>query len=539
MLMDWLSNLIDAGRRLAPHGYCLLWDPGLVWTHVVADALIAAAYFSIPVALVLLVRKRRDLEFSWIFWLFAIFIIACGGTHLMSIWTLWNADYGWEALLKIVTAISSIGTAIVLWPLIPKLIAIPSPVQLRTQNEALESTLTQLTHEMAQRKRAEDALRQAHKMEAVGQLTGGIAHDFNNLLQAVTASFGLIGRQPRSDKVGEWVALGRRAADRGAKLTAQLLTFSRAQHVALRPCPVVPLLTGMRELLQSAIGPTSVAELALAAPEDAHVLGDPTQIELAVMNLAINARDAMPAGGTITISTEVVEVTDDHELQDGAYLKISVEDHGVGMSPDVASRAFDPFFTTKGIGKGTGLGLSMVYGVARQAGGRAEIESRADRGTIVSILLRVVDPGAESSEDRRPDVPELQPRKILVVDDDDDVRLLTAAMLEALGHEVREAPNGAIALAMAEEEAPDFIVLDYAMPGINGATVAKRMRKMGIAAPILFASGFADRPTLAKAVGKNAHVILKPYSLTALAEAIAETERAAAGQTPASRHRKS
>jgi signal transduction histidine kinase len=515
--MDWLAAFLEAGRKFAPHGYCLLWQPELIWTHVISDALIAAAYFSIPLALITFIRKRRDLEFSWIFWLFATFIIACGLTHVMAIWTLWNADYGAEALVKAVTAVASVGTAIVLWPLIPRLLSIPSPLQLREQNAQLETTLQQLTHEMAERKRAEDALRQAQKMEAVGQLTGGLAHDFNNLLQSVSGSLALIAKNPGSEKVMRWAELGQQAADRGARLTAQLLAFSRTQKLELRPIEVTSLVEGMGELLSSAVGSAIPIRLELDEGRGQRVLGDATQVELAVMNLVINARDAMPEGGAIRIRLKAVQLDDDVELRDGRYLCLEVIDSGSGMPPEVAARAFDPFFTTKPVGKGTGLGLSMVYGVARQSGGRAGIRSEPGQGTTVSILLPVVGHGEDRTSVAAPPLERDARSRIMVVDDDPDVRMMTVSMLEELGHAVLEADSGPVALAQLAQERPDLILLDYAMPDMTGAEVASEIRKRGMRVPIVFATGFADMDAIQKALESEPFVLRKPYDLATLA----------------------
>jgi signal transduction histidine kinase/CheY-like chemotaxis protein len=422
-----------------------------------------------------------------------------------------------------------VGTAIVLWPLIPKLLAIPSPLQLRENNQHLEATLQQLTHEMAERKRAEDALRQAQKMEAVGQLTGGLAHDFNNLLQSVSGSLALIAKNPASEKVGTWAELGRQAADRGARLTAQLLAFSRTQKLELRPVRIAPLLAGSRELLQSAVGSSIDVRVEWEDGADLQVYGDATQIELAVMNLVINARDAMSGGGTIRIRLRQTEIQGDVELKDGAYVCVEVIDTGAGMAPDVAARAFDPFFTTKPVGKGTGLGLSMVYGVARQAGGRAGIRSEPGKGTTVSILLPVVPEEGSVDHPRTEDVEQSLPAHILVVDDDPDVRLMTVSMLEELGHRVIEAPGGPDALRLLESRAaPDLIVLDYAMPEMNGAELAAELRKREVLSPIIFATGFADMDAIQRVLKGEPFILRKPFDMASLAAIVREARKATA-----------
>ena len=248
---------------------------------------------------------------------------------------------------------------------------------------------------MAARGKAEEALRQSQKMEALGQLTGGIAHDFNNLLQVVHGAFELIRR--KTDDAGRVSALaenGIAAAERGASLTRQLLAFSRSQKLELRPFVVAGLIEEMRELLVRTLGPDVKLTVELGEG-DASVMSDRTQLELAVLNLAINARDAMPAGGSLTVRTRLRTLpAGDPVLEAGEYVELSVADTGEGMSRQVIERAFDPFFTTKGVGKGTGLGLSQVYGVARQAGGAAQIDSEPWRGPGSSRCARRRRPAA-------------------------------------------------------------------------------------------------------------------------------------------------
>lgn len=533
-----MLDLISRARDLAPHGYCLFWDPALVWTHVLADALIAAAYFSIPVALLRFVRKRADIEFSWIFWLFALFIMACGATHLMSIWTLWNPDYHLEAAIKVITAIASVGTAIVLWPLIPKALALPSPSQLQEANILLsrrvierDEAVGQLRREIEGRERAEEALRQAQKMEAVGQLTGGIAHDFNNLLTVVLGSLDRIHKSTLEPATKRAAGNALQAAQRGAKLTGQLLAFSRTQKLQLKPTVVPPLIENMEALLRQTLGPSVTIELRLEGGE-VPVLADATQLELAIMNLAINARDAMPSGGTLAIATEAVTLEDDAELPAGQYLMISVTDTGAGMPPEVAERAFEPFYTTKPVGQGTGLGLSMVYGVARQSGGTARIATAPGEGVTISILLprtaEQSEPGEAAAPSETPSVAET-PVSILVIDDEKDVREIICDTLVEAGHQVRQASDGEAALALLESERFDLLVIDFAMPGMNGADLAAAARKMRPDQKILFVTGYSETRLIETAAG-DAPVLRKPFRSAELSAAVA---RALAGRASA------
>jgi signal transduction histidine kinase/ActR/RegA family two-component response regulator len=516
-------------QTLAPHGYCLLWDPRLVWTHVLADALIAAAYFSIPVAILRFVTGRKDVAFSWIFWLFALFIVACGTTHLMAIWTLWNADYGYEALIKVITAIASVGTAIVLWPLIPKALALPSPLQLREANTALtlrirerDDALEQLKREVAERARAEAALLQAQKMDAVGQLTGGIAHDFNNLLTAVIGGLDMIARSTAEPRTKRLAGNALEGARRGAKLTGQLLAFSRTQRLELKPTALRPLVEGLQDLLARTLGPAVRIEFELSGEAGA-IVADATQIELALLNLGINARDAMPEGGTLTIAATPLQASGDPELSDGEYVELRVSDTGTGMPEEVAARAFEPFFTTKDVGQGTGLGLAMVYAVARQSGGTARIASEEGRGTTVSLILprsrEVPGVAPAGSGETQADLRAATPRRLLVIDDDAEVRTLVVEMLSEQGHQVSAAADGPEGLRMIAAESFDLLLVDYAMPEMNGARVAEEARRLRPGLPLLFVTGFADTAAIEAAAG-DARVLRKPFQAEELAKAV-------------------
>jgi signal transduction histidine kinase len=506
----------------APHGYCLLWHPGLIWTHVISDALIAAAYFSIPIALVTFVRRRPDVEFGGMFWLFALFILSCGMTHVMGMWNLWNGDYALEAGIKAITAAASVPTAILLWPLLPKMLAIPSPSLLQRKNDELaealadrDRLLAELKAEAEQRQRAEAALVQANKMEAVGQLTGGIAHDFNNLLQAISGNLELITLAPdKPEKVARWAGNAAQATERGTKLTSQLLTFSRRQRLEAREVDVGGLIAGMTELLRNSVGPT-VDITVEAAADIGTVSSDPTQLELAILNLAINARDAMPSGGPLKVVAE----------RRADQIAISVADRGIGMPPEIVERALEPFFTTKGPGRGTGLGLSMAYGVAVAAGGELTIDSMVGEGTTVTLLLpRIADASGPAglANEEGSGTASAHASHILLVDDDPEVRSTLADMLRSIGHEVTEAANGPQALLELERLDVQLMLLDFAMPGMNGAEVAMQALDLKPEVKLLFLTGFSDSEAIDKAVDGRARVLKKPATAATLFAAIEE-----------------
>ncbi len=373
----------------------------------------------------------------------------------------------------------------------------------------------------------EEAIRQSQKMEAVGQLTGGIAHDFNNLLGAVVGSFDLIRRKPGDlERVKRYAEAGLQAAERGAKLTGQLLAFSRAQRLEARALQVSDLVEGMRDLLDRTLGPLVRLTLDLDGARAA-VLSDPTQLEMAVLNLAINARDAMPQGGEITISTRVRRIDNDPEIGSDDYVELAVRDTGTGMAPDVAARALDPFFTTKGVGKGTGLGLSQVYGIARQAGGTVRIESTPGSGTTVRVLLPRTNAPVRQDAASAAEAQAAGPRRarILVVDDDPDMRRALVDSLEALGFGVTDAEDGPSGLAKLEQDAPDLMMVDFAMPGMNGAEVAKAARALRPNLPIVFASGYADTAAIEAVAGENAAVLRKPFRVDDLLAVLTEALR--------------
>ena len=371
-------------------------------------------------------------------------------------------------------------------------------------------------------KMAQEQLRQSQKMEALGQLTGGLAHDFNNLLTVVVGGLDIIAKRSEDAKIKRYADNALAAAERGARLTGQLLAFSRVQRLEVRPTYVAPIIQNMRPLLRNVLGPGITKQFDLDEVM-MPVMADPTQLEVAVLNLAINARDAMPDGGTLTFSTRPVNIADDPDVEPGDYIELCISDTGAGMPKEVAERAFEPFFTTKEVGKGTGLGLSMVYGMARQSGGDARIESSPGKGTSVRLLFRkaeeaVGEAATKMDEPLGAAVP-MAPFSVLVIDDDPDVRGFIANSLEEQGYRVREAGDGREGLAAIERETPDLVVLDFIMPGLSGAEVARHIRAKRPDQPILFVSGYSETEAV-KRTAPDATVLAKPFRAEALQKAV-------------------
>jgi PAS domain S-box-containing protein len=390
----------------------------------------------------------------------------------------------------------------------------------RTQE--LASTNRQLSAQIQERERVEATLRQMQRLEAIGQLTSGVAHDFNNLLTVVLGNVDLVMRAVQEAGLGERVEkrLGymRTAAERGATLTSQLLAFSRRQRLEARPIDLNGAVAGMRDLLQSSMGGSVRLETRLR-PDLWPALVDPTQIELIILNLAINARDAMEVGGTLTVTTDNIVLGEPERAEEpppGDYVLISVSDTGSGMTDEVRERAFEPFFTTKPVGRGSGLGLPQVYGFAKQSGGGVAIETTIGEGTSVRVYLpraeerrrvprpSTIDPALEQPDDVRG-------RCLLVVDDDTAVREITGTMLRTMGAMVAEMGSGGAALEWLSRNgaACDLAVIDFAMPGMNGAELAAVIATRWPHIPVLFATGYADLTAIA-AVSEE-RIVQKPF----------------------------
>jgi signal transduction histidine kinase/CheY-like chemotaxis protein len=412
-----------------------------------------------------------------------------------------------------------------------------SEAELRRLNETLETrvaertaeiegTNRQLVSQIEERERIESTLRQMQRLEAVGQLTTGVAHDFNNLLTVVLGNLGFVEKDLGSGidlKVKQRISHMRLAAERGAKLTGQLLAFSRRQLLVPKPVDLSDTLANMHDLLQSTLG--NSVQIKTSFKSDLwRALVDPNQIELAVLNLAINARDASQVGDSITLETANATVgppQNAHEPPAGEYVVVSVTDTGTGMTKEVLAKAFEPFYTTKDIGKGSGLGLSQVLGFAKQSGGGMRIESRLREGTSVKIYL----PRAMRSDVTLPSESIGVPKRsakgavILLVDDDSAVREVTASILRDLGHVVIEVGSGGGALDLLDRNAQiELVILDFAMPGMNGMEVARQVRIKVPSCPVMFITGYADTSALGDI--DETQIVTKPFIGNELADKV-------------------
>jgi len=388
-----------------------------------------------------------------------------------------------------------------------------------------------VTRDMTEKRRAEEALdqaraalAQAQKMETVGQLTGGVAHDFNNLLTVITNSLDLLEVRVQSDaQTRRIIDSAQRAAERGARLTGQLLAFSRRQPLRPEICNINGLIEGFEAVLRRAC-PEPIEFEMIFAPRLLAANIDSAQFETALLNLVINARDAMPNGGTLRISTSLktiaaAEAKRMSDIAPGNYVAISVADTGEGMPPDVLSRAFEPFFTTKEVGKGSGLGLSQVYGFVTQSGGHVAIDSKPGAGTTVTLYLPAVSAAAAGLQSRRPDAQKAPAMgRILVVEDDPEVLDVTVEMLRALGWEVLTAPDGPSALSVLRRDADiDVLFSDIVMPrGMNGVELAREARRLRPRLHVLLASGY-PASVLGSDHGGEFLFLNKPYRAAELA----------------------
>ena len=403
--------------------------------------------------------------------------------------------------------------------------------QVRERTAELEDALARLKAETAERERAEASLRQSQKMEAVGQLTGGIAHDFNNMLTGITGSLDLMRRRVstgRLDDLDRYIEVASASAGRAAALTQRLLAFSRRQSLDPKPVEINGLIRSMSDLVARAVDEKIDFKVVLAPGLPSGIV-DPHQLENAILNLALNARDAMPDGGVLTIETSVVDLDEGQRatssgVQPGRYVVVAVSDTGVGMPPDLIEKVFDPFFTTKPLGQGTGLGLSMVYGFIRQSGGQVRIHSQVKLGTSVKLYLPTTEAGPADAPVLPSPVPHGDGQQVLVVEDDAEVRTLVREVLEELHYHAVEFADPLEALPyLASGERIDLMISDVGLPTMNGRELAETARSHRPDLPILFITGYAENAAIrAGFLGANMSMVTKPFSLDELAAKVSQ-----------------
>ena len=379
---------------------------------------------------------------------------------------------------------------------------------------ALSAANAELSVQMEERARAEEQLRQAQKMQALGQLTGGIAHDFNNLLTVIQGSADMLRRPGLSEeKRVRFAEAIVQTASRAAALTAQLLAFARRQPLQPQVVDLNEKIEGMIELLDRTIG-ERVKVLTELAPDLCAIKADPAQLEAAILNVAVNARDAMPEGGSLTIRTGNAA-----PIEGRRAISLSVTDTGAGIEPDVLARVFEPFFTTKAVGKGTGLGLSQVYGFAAQSGGSVAVDSEVGRGTTVTLSLPCSDDGATvASAPEALASREHSTGRILIVDDNEDVGAFAEALLSELGHEVVRARTGQEGLEIAQRTPLDVVFTDVVMPGMSGLQLAHRLRAVLPDVGVILTTGYSDE--ISREGTGGLPVVFKPYRLETLTAAL-------------------
>jgi PAS domain S-box-containing protein len=642
-MLEFFRHLLESD--FMPHGYCFGWKPDILWLHVTSDALIAISYFLIPFTLIYLLRARRDLDFGWMAGLFGIFILSCGTTHILGIVTLWHPVYRLEGVVKAVTALASLPTAILLMWLVPQAIALPSPRQLRaangevlrlneelerrveertaavaeaeqryrqlfefnpapmwvrepesgrflavnpaaielygyTEQEFLSMTVHKLipdgesrrrriedigktllerhlqksgrtmhvevrfrdllfdskpawlvvSNDITERKALEEQLRHSQKMEAVGRLAGGIAHDFNNLLTVILGYANVAQNKVAEDSpVRRMLAEIERAGEQAASLTGQLLAFSRKQVTHFRVLDLNDAVREMQEILRRLLGEdVDLAVIPQAKP--CLLEADAGQISQIIMNLAVNARDAMAARGRLTIETHSVlrerEDEGKHNTRPaGRYAQLVVTDNGAGMDAETQNRIFEPFFTTKEVGKGTGLGLSTVYGIVAQHHGWIDVYSEPGHGTTFRIYFPESTQALENTAAFVAEPGGAGTATILLVEDQDGLRALSEDVLTEAGYRVLCAPDGRAALKLVEEhpESIHLLVTDVVMPEMNGPELADRLVSLRPGLIVLFVSGYSGDALVHRGSIENGTAFLqKPFTPTGLRSKVAE-----------------
>jgi len=535
-----------------PHGMCYQWQAGILALHVIADSLIALAYFSIPFTLLYFVRRRKDLQFNWIFVCFAVFIIACGLTHLMEIWTVWEPVYWLSGAVKAITALASVPTAVLLARLIPTALRLPSPAALQRANSSLELEITERKRAEAKVRHANDLLEtrvvertrelevayqtlrqtqhasmQQERLRALGRMASGIAHDINNALTPATlyAQSLLDHDKTLNPEARNDLAVIQQAIDDVTQTVARIKEFYRGResNLAGTPVDIKHLLGQVVELTQARWADMPQARGIVVDVKTEHaeqvppIMGVQGEIRDAVTNLVFNAVDAMPSGGTLTLRSYATQ----------HHVTVEVCDTGIGMTEEVRARCLDPFFTTKGE-RGTGLGLAMVYGMTERHSAAIEIDSEPGAGTIVRLVFPAATPSELMMPAARATRRKARGLRILVIDDDELLRQSMRAILEREGHSVSIARGGRsgiedFSVACQRGEPFQVVITDLGMPHVDGRAVATAVKSISPATPVILLTGWGQHLRDGNDVPPDVdHMLNKPANLSELRAALAE-----------------
>ena len=548
---EYLDRLFSS-TGFMPHGMCYQWQPGILALHVIADALIALAYFSIPFTLLFFVRRRKDLQFNWIYVCFAVFIIACGLTHLMEIWTVWEPVYWLSGGVKAVTALASVPTAILLVRLVPTALRLPSPAALRRANQRLELEIAERKRAVAEVRHANDLLEtrvtertrelevayqtlrqtqqvsmQQERLRALGRMASGIAHDINNALtpatlyaQSLLDHDKTLNAEARND-----LGVIQQAIDDVTQTVARIKEFYRGResNVSGMPVDIKHLLGQVVDLTQARWADMPQARGIVVDVKTEHadhvppIMGVQGEIRDAVTNLVFNAVDAMPSGGSLTLRSYATQ----------HHVTVEVCDTGIGMTEDVRARCLDPFFTTKGE-RGTGLGLAMVYGMAERHNAVIEIDTEPNAGTIVRLVFPVATPDELAAPTAQATRHKVRGMRLLVIDDDELLRQSMQAILEREGHSVSIARGGrsgieSFADAAQRGEPFEVVITDLGMPHVDGRAVAAAVKSLSARTPVILLTGWGQHLRDGNEVPPDVDQMLnKPANLTELRAALAE-----------------
>jgi signal transduction histidine kinase/ActR/RegA family two-component response regulator len=548
---EYLDRLFSS-TGFMPHGMCYQWQAGILALHVIADSLIALAYFSIPFTLLYFVRRRKDLQFNWIFVCFAVFIVACGLTHLVEIWTVWEPVYWLSGGVKAVTALASVPTAVLLARLIPSAVRWPSPAALQHANSLLELEITERKRAEAEVRLANDLLEtrvaertrelevayqtlrqtqqasmQQERLRALGRMASGIAHDINNALTPATlyAQSLLDHDKTLNEEARNDLAVIQQAIDDVTQTVARIKEFYRGResNLAGTPVDIKHLLGQVIELTQARWADMPQARGIVVDVKTEHaenvppIMGVQGEIRDAVTNLVFNAVDAMPSGGTLTLRSYATQ----------HHVTVEVCDTGIGMSEEIRARCLDPFFTTKGE-RGTGLGLAMVYGMTERHGAAIEIDSEVGAGTIVRLVFPAATPSDLAIPAAHRVRRKVQGLRILVIDDDELLRQSMRAILEREGHSVSIAHGGragieSFSAAAQRGERFQVVITDLGMPHVDGRAVATAVKSVSPQTPVILLTGWGQHLRDGNDVPPDVDRMLnKPANLSELRAALAE-----------------